>query len=129
MANIQRLYPTGMGFCQVVIGTGQRHIHISGQVSIDADGTLVGKGDLAAQTVQVMKNLERGLTEASATFDDLVKITVFVVNYDPAMREEILDIRGQFISKEAGPASTLVGVQSLVGPEFLIEIEGYAIAD
>ena len=129
MAKIQRLYPTGMGFCQVVVGTGQRHIHVSGQVAIDATGKLIGEGDLVAQTRQVMKNLERGLMEASATFDDLVKMTVFVVNYDPSMRARILEVRHQFIAKDAGPASTLIGVQSLVAPEFLIEIEGYAVTD
>jgi putative Mg2+ transporter-C (MgtC) family protein len=60
-------------FAQVLVATGARTIHTSGQVSIDEEGKLVGAGDLAAQTTQAMKNLGLPLEAAGATFADIVK--------------------------------------------------------
>ena len=119
MAHITHLYPTGRGFCQVVIATGQRHIFLSGQCAVDASGQLVGKGDVGAQTEQILKNIERGLQESGATFDDLVRMTVYVVGYDPLKREEMQAVRDRFIPPDKGPASTLVGVSRLVSDDFL----------
>ena len=129
MAEIDRLYPTGMGFCQVVTARGAKQVHISGQVAVDAEGRLVGEGDLIAQTEQVMKNVQRGLEVGGATFDDLVKITIYVVGYTPEARAQLLAVRNRYIDAASGPASTLIGVQCLVAPEFLIEIEALAVID
>lgn len=127
MANIEHLYPTGRGFSQIVIATGQRQIFVSGQVAIDAQGHVVGKGDLAAQTQQILKNIEFALKEAGATFQHLVRMTIYVVDYDPSKREAMQTVRDRYISADAGPASTLIGVSKLVSDDFLVEIEAQAI--
>ena len=125
-SDIKRLYPTGRGFSDVVIASGQRHIFISGQVAFDGTG-VVGKGDIAAQTEQVMKNITRALKASGASVDDLVKITIFVVDYTPEKRDLIQSVRDRHIPADGGPASTLIGVSRLVSDEFLIEIEAQAI--
>lgn len=96
---------------------------------MDANGSPVGRGDIAAQTHQVMKNLLAALHSVSATFEDVIKLTIYVVDYKPSDRAKILAVREQYIASDRAPASTLVGVQSLVSEEFLIEIEAVAVTD
>lgn len=127
MSKIDHLFPTGRGFSQVVIATGQKHIFLSGQCAVDGNGNIVGKGDLAAQTEQVMKNLAFGLLQAGATFDNLVRMTIYVVDYDSSKRNVMQAVRDRFISPDKGPASTLIGVSKLVSDDFLLEIEAQAI--
>jgi len=114
-------------YTHVVASTGGTTIYISGQVAVDAAGATVGAGDLEAQTRQVMENLKVALAAAGATFDDVVKITTYVVGYEPSMRAVIAGVRGSYLSGDNPPASTLVGVQALAGPEWLIEIEAIAV--
>ena len=116
-------------YTHVVTSRRPRTIYISGQVAIDAAGASVGVGDLAVQTDQVMKNLGTALAAAGATFDDVVKITTFVVDYKPEHRPVIGEARGRYLSKSNPPASTLVGVSALAGPDWLIEIEAVAVTD
>ncbi len=127
MSNIERLYPTGRGFSQVVIASGTRHVFISGQCAFDTQGRIVGIGDIAAQTEQIMQNLQQGLAAAGASFDDLVKITIFVVDYTAEKRNLIQAVRDRYIPADGGPASTLIGVSQLVAEELLLEIEAQAI--
>ena len=101
----------------------------SGQVSVDEEGRIVGEGDLAAQTTQVMQNLGLALKAAGATYANIVKITTFVVNYKPELRPIIGKARSAFFEGMEPPASTLVGVSALAAPEWLIEIEAIAVAD
>ena len=114
-------------YTHVVAATGGTTLYISGQISVDAAGAVVGQGDLAAQTRQVMENLKVALAAGGATFDDVVKITTFVVNYQPEHRAVVAGVRGAYLSAENPPASTLVGVQALASPDFLIEIEAVAV--
>lgn len=107
--------------------SGGRMIYISGQVSQDAAGQLVGKGDLLAQTQQVYKNLGLALTGAGATFADVVKLNVYVVGYQPEHRALLQSVREKHVSKDNPPASTLIGVQALASPAFLVEIEAVAV--
>ena len=88
---------------------------------------LVGKGDLAAQTEQVLKNIEVWLRVSGATFDDLVRMTIYVVDYDPEKREVMQRVRDRFIPSDQGPASTLVGVSKLALDDLLVEIEAQAV--
>ncbi|MBS0547862.1 MAG: RidA family protein [Proteobacteria bacterium] len=131
MATIERLQPKGLlhnpGFSQVVVATGTRIIHTAGQVSIDEAGRLVGAGDLAAQTAQAMRNVGLALAAAGAGFNDIVKLTTFVVDYKPEQRTVIGQARAPFFSGTDRPASTLVGVAALALPEWLVEIEAVAI--
>ncbi len=133
MSKIEYPSPQGLminpAFSQVVVASGARTIYISGQVSIDETGALVGGGDLAAQTTQVMRNLGRALAAAGAGYEHIVKITTYVVDYKPEQRAAISKARGAFFANRTPPASTLVGVSALAMPEWLIEIEATAVID
>src|SRR5258708_22643939 len=95
-------------FSQVVVAAGTRTIYTAGQVSIDADGKLVGAGDLAAQTAQVMRNVGLALAAAGASFADVVKITTYVVNYKPEHRAIVGNAPAPIVSARTPPATTLV---------------------
>lgn len=99
-------------------------LHVSGQVAQDASGNVVGKGDIRAQTRQVLENIRAVLSSAGGTMDDVAKVTVFVT--DMSGLAEIHEVRGQFF-KPPYPASTLVEVRRLVRPDYLIEIEAVAV--
>ncbi|MCX4704711.1 RidA family protein [Streptomyces sp. NBC_01352] len=111
-------------YSHVVLGTG-RFVAVSGQLALDEDGKLVGEGDPAVQARQVFENLRRCLAAAGATFDDVVKLTYFVTDmaHLPAIREA----RAAHIPDDRLPASSAVQVASLVRPEFLIEVEAFAV--
>lgn len=131
MSTIEHLRPKGLfhnpTFSQVVTASGTKTIYISGQVSIDENGALVGAGDLAAQAEQAMRNLGLALAAARATFADVVKITTYVVNYTPEQRAVIGKARAPFFAGGEPPASTLLGVSALALPDWLIEIEAVAV--
>ncbi len=133
MSEIEHIRPDGLAnnpaYTQVVAARGARTVHISGQVAIDADGQPVGGDDLGAQTEQVMVNLGIALKAAGASFDDVVKIVTYVVDYRPEHRAVIGEVRGRYLPAGRPPASTLVGVSALAGPEWLIEIEAVAVTD
>ena len=99
-------------------------VFVSGQVSADADGNLVGQGDCRAQSEQCFKNIEAALAAAGATMADVTKITAFLINADdfPAYASVRL---GLF--PEDGPASSSVFVRGLVSPDYLVEIEAVAV--
>lgn len=116
-------------YTHVVTASGGTTVYVSGQVAFDEDGKLVGRGDLAAQTRQVFQNLERALAAAGATFENVVKLTTYVVNYEPALVATIREIRSGYLPKDRPPASTLVGVEALAFDGLLIEVEAIAIVD
>jgi enamine deaminase RidA (YjgF/YER057c/UK114 family) len=116
-------------FSQVVVATGKCTIYTAGQVSIDERGRLVGADDLAAQTTQAMHNVGLALAAAGASFANIVKITTYVVNYQPEHRTIIGKARAPFFEGGMLPASTLVGVAVLALPEWLVEIEAIAVID
>jgi enamine deaminase RidA (YjgF/YER057c/UK114 family) len=116
------------GYSHVVAAGGGTTVYVAGQVALDADGRVVGPGDLRIQTEHVFKNLVRALAAAGARISDLVKITTYVVDFKPADRDVIREVRSRFI-EGTPPASTLVGVQALVMPELMIEIEAIAVID
>lgn len=114
----------GNGYSHVVWGEG-RFIAISGQVALDEHGTLVGENDPAAQARQVFGNLRRCLTEAGATFDDVVKLTYFLTDF--ASIQAVREARDAVIDTAHPPASSAVQVAALFRPDLLLEIEAYAI--
>jgi enamine deaminase RidA (YjgF/YER057c/UK114 family) len=114
------------GYTHVVIAHGGRTIYVAGQVATDPQGQLVGEGDLARQAEQVFHNLNLCLAAAGATFDDVVKLTTYVVNYKPEDRPAIVAARDKYWPAEP-PATTLVGVQALGRPGALIEVEATAV--
>jgi 2-iminobutanoate/2-iminopropanoate deaminase len=99
-------------------------IYVSGQVALGAEGTLVGPGDMKAQTRQVFENLRAILAADGATFADVVKIGTYLTTLDDvaSMRE----VRSEYLTSEP-PASTAVQVVALVVPDALIEIDLVAV--
>ncbi|TMD48973.1 MAG: RidA family protein [Chloroflexi bacterium] len=130
---LQRLTPAGLfkpaAYTQVVVATGRRMVFVAGQVSIDAEGKLVAPGDFAGQVKQVFANLRTALEGAGATPADVTKITIYIVGYRPEMRSLVGEARSAVFGPATLPASTLVGVQALAEPGFLIEIEAVAVLD
>jgi enamine deaminase RidA (YjgF/YER057c/UK114 family) len=100
-----------------------RLVYISGQVAWDANGNIVGKGDIRAQARQAFENLQQVLRAAGGGLRDLLKITTYLTKLEdfPAVAET----RSTMFQGEL-PASTLIVVPSLFHPDFLIEIEGVA---
>lgn len=107
--------------------SGGRTVYVSGQVAQDGAGYIVGKGDLLAQTEQVYKNLATALAASGASFNDVVKLNVYVVNYKAEHRPVLQSVREKHVSKDNPPASTLIGVQALARAEFMVEIEAIAV--
>ena len=114
----------GPGYAHAVTVSGKLAF-VSGQVALDADGRLVGPGDLAAQLAQAMRNLHRILGALGADWPDVVRFTWYVL--DAGSLQVIRDVRDEFIRAPLGdrpnPASTLVQVAALARPEFLVEVE------
>src|SRR3954454_19538519 len=133
MSTNEHLRPKGIfhnpAFSQAVIASGTRTIYVSGQVSIDERGAVVGAGDLAAQTTQAMRNVGLALAAAGSSYADIVKITTYVVDYKPEHRAIIGNVRAPSFASGSPPASALVAVAALALPEWLVEIEAVAVVD
>jgi len=116
----------GKGYTHVVITSPGKLAFISGQVANNAQGQMVGSGDLKAQTEQVFENLRLALKAAGTSFEHVVKITYFIRDYRPEMLATIREVRNRYVDTAAPPASSLVGVAGLFQPGYLIEVEAIA---
>jgi enamine deaminase RidA (YjgF/YER057c/UK114 family) len=105
-----------------VEGAG-RLVYVSGQVSWDAAGNVVGKGDMRAQSEQVFKNVGYALAAAGAGWGDVIKMNGYMVGMHGERVAAYREVRQRFLQEGALPASTLVGVERLVDPELLLEVE------
>jgi len=128
---IEYLKPQGLlnvpSFSQVTTARGGKLVFVSGQVAWDEKGKPLFPGDLEAQTRKTYDNLKLALAAAGASFEDVVKFTVYVKDLDTEKWKLISKVRSGYLSKERPPASTMIGVTSLVYDELLIEIEAYAV--
>jgi len=120
--------PLGM-YTTVTVAQGGSIAFISGQVAADAAGKVVGAGDIQAQAVQVFENLKLALGGIDATFENVIKFTIYIVGLTQETRKAVMDVRGRYISHENPPAATMVGVDQLVEPEFLVEVEAVVAID
>lgn len=109
------------GYSHIAKATGTRLAFVAGQAAIDKDFNLVGIGDLEAQTRQVMTNLQHCLDELGATWEDVVKATVFTTQ--PGEYETIGRAMTEGMGGAEPPAQVIAGVSGLALPELLIEIE------
>jgi len=103
-----------------------RTIYISGQVSMNAAGNVVGEGDIKRQTETVLEHVESILGEAGGGMDDVIKVTVFIT--DMGLYDEIHEVRRRYFD-EPYPASSMVEVSALIDPRLLIEIEAVAVIE
>lgn len=114
----------------VVVQTGTtRTIYVSGQVSVDAGNNVVGRGDLGQQTQVALQNLSKALAAAGATPADVVRLGIYVKDYQRDQAEVISTaLRNTFVAGRM-PTSTWLGVSSLALDELLIEIDATAVID
>ncbi len=115
-----------VAFCNAIsvdLSEVKRLIWVSGQIALDENGKLIGKGDIRTQTEQCTKNVETALKKLGGSLDDVVQVTVFVKE----MRglKTIHEVRLKYF-KEPYPTSTLVEVKGFVNPDALIEINAVA---
>ena len=123
---IERVNPNGM-----TQPTAYSHLvkfgdlmFIAGQVALDEEGNVIGEGDMAAQYRQALENMKIVLASQGADFSNVVKTTIFTTNIDEFRK--VAALRDEYFGDNA-PASTLVQIQRLARPVFLVEIEAIAI--
>jgi enamine deaminase RidA (YjgF/YER057c/UK114 family) len=122
--NPEAMHPPA-GYTHVVEITAGRPVFIAGQVALDPAGALVGPGDIRAQTRQVFDNLQVALQAVGAGFEQVVKLTYYLV--DATQLPVVREVRDQYVNTQQPPASTAVEVRRLVRDDLLIEVEAVAV--
>jgi enamine deaminase RidA (YjgF/YER057c/UK114 family) len=117
---------------QVSVATGSKLVFIAGQVARDADGAKVGEGDFAAQVEQCYLNVGTALAAVGGSFDDVVKLTVYLVDWTvdkmPLFVEGVARASAK-LGVTPMPPLTGIGVAALAEPDLMVEVEATAVLD
>ena len=124
LLNPAELHPAP-GFSHVAIAEGTRVVHLAGQVALDREFGIVGGDDLGEQTKAAMRNVELALIAAGASWDDVVRRTIYTLH--PTEYETITAAIDDVTGGADHPAQTIVGITGLAVPGLLIEIECTAV--
>jgi 2-iminobutanoate/2-iminopropanoate deaminase len=111
-------------YSQGIVTDGGKVLFIAGQTASDAQGNVVGKGDIKAQTRQVFDNIKAVLEAAGGSLDNVVMTTTYIT--DRKYREGYNEVR-RGIYKKDPPTSTLVIISGLANEDYMIEIAGIAV--
>lgn len=120
--------PVPATYSHVAVATGTKLVFIAGQEPEDVRGDLVGAGDLGAQARQVFGNLGRSLAAAGARPEQVAKITIYVVGHRPEYLPVIEAARVSLFGDHK-PPDTLIGIETLSQPGYLIEVDATAVID
>ena len=124
LINPPELFPPP-GFSHVAVAAGQRLVFVAGQVALAPDFSVIGEGDLAAQTRAAMECVGIALRAAGAGWDDVVRRTIYTVA--PTEFEVIARAIAEVTGESADPPQTIIGVTGLALPQLMIEIEVTAL--
>lgn len=115
--------PAGMFSHAMLVSSPDTLLFLSGLTARDLNGDVIGAGDVKLQTTTILDNMGKLLATAGATYDDVLRVTVYIT--DMCLFDEIHEVRGRYFTPPY-PASTMVEVSALARPGMLIEIEAIA---
>jgi enamine deaminase RidA (YjgF/YER057c/UK114 family) len=118
------------GYSQVAeVGEG-KIVYIAGQIALDKSGNLVGKDDFRAQVQQVFENLKAAVEASGGDFHSVIKLNYYcAASVEPTQLPGLREVRDKYVNTANPPTSTLVFVQRLVRPEWLIEVDAVAVVN
>lgn len=131
---IERIQPPKLSrpvaYSHIAKVTGGSIVFIAGQISVNRDGQIVGKGDFLAQAEQVFQNVTYALEAAGADWSNVVKVVTYIPGYNAEKHRPVLAaMREKYMAPDHLPVSTLLGIQQLANPDYMIEVDVIAVVD
>ena len=116
------------GYSHIAEVNSGKIVYIAGQIAVDKDGNVVGKGDFAKQVRQVFENLSAATKAAGGSMNDVIKLNYYISEtIDRGQLPALREIRAGYLTSATPPASTLLFIKGLASADYLIEIEAVAV--